>query len=158
MMQKYVGPLIVLAVVALAGCGKESSTGPVLDRQIRLPITLQGYGYRDTTWWGSANLDNTLPKFDKRNYQGVDSIIWIASISTSTATVPIRAQLYNLTDSVAIAGSEISTFSTRPVVVQSGNIFAALPDHEITLGYRMRSEGANVYVQLDGALLFMYRR
>lgn len=135
-----------------------------LDRQLMFPI---GGGSSLTTTPGVVS---KLYKFNKNNYQGVDSIILMADPyvlifnqygdSTDSSIVT----LYDVTDSVMIAGSTLRSNSFKPeVFLQTGNLFKALPAKEITLGMTVQSakdERSNSYTAavMSQAYLFLFRK
>lgn len=149
--------LLLAMMMTITGCDKDTPTALSGDRQIRLQIVSIGTGWPDTTWWGPGAW-RSLQKFDKRNYPGVDSAIWIGYFYPASGGGRAHIQLYNYTDSLAIAGSELISDSLGTIPVQSGNIFKALPDHEVTLGFRMRSDSVGTYVLCDMVELYLFRR
>ena len=106
-----------------------------------------------------------INKFNKHNYIGVDSIIFMAnpSVIGDTSNYSI-VTLYDLTDSVLIAGSTVSNnvHDNQSTYVQSGNIYNALPDKEITLAATIRSKrdvsGTGNVAQVTNGYLILYRK
>lgn len=151
------GTVLLLAMMTATGCDKDAPTALSGDRQIRLPILSISLAWPYTSW-SDATVEPMLLKFDKRNYPGADSAIWVASLSTTTPGAPVRIRLYNVTDSAAIAGSDLISYSGQPMLIQSANIFKSFPDHEITLGFQLRSDSIGAYVMCNAAELYLYRR
>jgi hypothetical protein len=125
------------------------------DKQILLPIN-----------W-SANTTNTTPviggqllKFSKLNYPGVDSIILVTNAYVGDASNTSIVELYNITDNVPITNSTITTNNLYSATgfLQTGNLYGALPDKEITVGISLRSGTAGKFAATGDPYLILYRR
>jgi len=91
----------------------------------------------------------TLPLFNKANYVGGDSIVFVCAgynYSNNGGTPgSFVADLYDATDSVVIAGSAITISDLSPTAASplvyhvSANIYSALPAKPITLLVRVAS-------------------
>jgi hypothetical protein len=88
---------------------------------------------------------------DKRDYQEIDSITFKASLRASNNVSRAFAELYNLTDSVSINNS-LLTSKIRNWLhsVNSGDISPNIPDYPILLTIRLRSEYAGNYAEVNG--------
>ncbi len=141
--------------------GPQGPSGPQgpYDKVVRLPFFTAGVG-----WVWDQSEPFALPartyivKFNKQHYVGVDSIIFVATLSSSTSSSRAAADLYNHTDGMVVTRSEVQTASTSAVWVESGNIFGSLPDKEVTLGIRIRTETAGARALLETGYLVLYRR
>jgi hypothetical protein len=68
-------------------------------------------------------------------------------------------ELYNITDSVPIAGSLIEVHANnQPMLYQSTNITKNFPRKEITLGLRLKGENDGQLIELIKPCLFLYRK
>jgi len=100
-----------------------------------------------------------LIKFDINNYPGVDSVIFVVErAKTSDSNSDIIFELFDLTNGIGIAGSEIKTNSTAKTRIFSDNIFSSLPQSEIDLGLRIRSEVDGTFGEAENVYLFLYDR
>jgi len=99
----------------------------------------------------------SLIKFNVYNYTDVDSVVLFGILKSSDSNTDCIIDLYNWTDNVVIPGSEIRSNSTTPVWASSSNIFNELPNKEISLALRMRSENQGIHVVIEQALLFLFR-
>lgn len=106
-----------------------------------------------------SNIGNTLINFNINNYIGLDSIAFGAIIATPNVNNKCIAELYNITDHKAIEGSQISTNETSPVFVfTSTNFLKNMPDKNIDLGVRVRSEfTGRGMVRMEKPQLYLYR-
>jgi hypothetical protein len=123
------------------------------DKQIRLQFGAPGFSTRESEFVLPELVTSNIIKFNKLNYTNVASIVFMPSLyagrdpmipSETTACV---AQLYNLTDNVPIAGTELMSDVNAVVFKESGNIYDALPAKEITLAIRIRSTNNKLSVQ-----------
>ncbi|WP_298550275.1 hypothetical protein [uncultured Algibacter sp.] len=105
------------------------------DEQIRLYLIKgagNGVGTRNTPDIGGEIID-----FDKRNYIGVDSIIFIPKLRTEIANTAIIAELYDITNNRVINNSRVSSTSTVSTLVESANVYSDLPEEEIDLAIKL---------------------
>ena len=131
------------------------------DEQVRLSFGESFLFTTGTDWIISANQNEHLLKFDKTNYLDADSIIVGMRIATTNAAVTCFGELYNITDDVSIANTELSSTVTNTEPFEytfSGNIYNDLPDYEISIGMRIRS-GTNGTQVIGGfpTYIFIYR-
>jgi hypothetical protein len=130
------------------------------DEQIRLLMLSGATGIN--TRGGAPRIGGELIDFDKRNWIGVDSIVFIPRLSAEMPNNAVIAELYDLSNNRIIDNSIVSTNSTELIHVESQNIFSDLPEEEIDLAIRVTSEnisGTNVltgYV-LANSYLMLYR-
>jgi len=127
------------------------------DLQIRLIIL----GYGDSTGASTSSIRQIgkLIDFDKRNWIGVDSIVFTPSMYSETNNLAF-AELYDLTNDEVIANSTVSTTSTAVTHVKSVNIYDDLPEEEVDLTIQIRSENSdpNTRVDMTGkSYLILYR-
>ncbi|WP_136482150.1 DUF7151 family protein [Cognatitamlana onchidii] len=108
------------------------------DEQIRLLIISGSGGEFGTN--GPPTIDGELIDFDKRNWIGVDSIVFIPGLHTWTSNNTVFAELYDLTNNRVIDNSKVSTNSTDFIHVKSSNIFSDLPEEKIDLAIQLTSE------------------
>lgn len=80
------------------------------------------------------------------NYSNVVSVSFWAWLSTSSAAKSARARLYNITDAVVVAGSEIATLATTPTRISSGPITlpAGVKEYKVQFGGAQKG-GLNTY-------------
>jgi hypothetical protein len=128
------------------------------DEQIRLIVL--GYTPSTGASTSSTRLIGELIDFDKRNWIGVDSIVFAPSMYTETNT-PAFAELYDLTNDEVIANSTVSTTSTSVMHVKSVNIYDDLPEEEVDLTIQIKAENSdpNTRVGVRGkSYLMLYRK
>ena len=155
----------IFLVVLFIGCkgndGTEGINGVdgVSDKQIRLKFLGTDVGTSDTTWTLAPYQTLHLIKFDKRNYVRVDSIIFTCSLYTPNSSNTAYAELYDLTDSSSILNSQVQSNMTDYLYFDSRNIFASLPNKEIVLAVRVRSQNYGAFIETGlNAYLFLYRK
>lgn len=139
--------LVVCTLISLTACKKETVT--LLDKQVRLELSaVFDVGTSDTTWYMPNYETYQLVKFNKNNYiyDRVKSIIFTPSMHTSDPNVSCIVDLYNVTDSVPIAGSQVVSNDQSWHFYESKDIKDALPDKEITLSIRVRSQRMGTFV------------
>ena len=127
------------------------------DEQIRLIIL--GYTNFSGASTSSNRLIGELIDFDKRNWIGVDSIIFVPRMLSVTNTTAY-AELYDLTNDKVITNSTVSTSSTSVMHIKSNNIYDNLPEEEIDLTVQIRAENSNpnTSVSVRGrSYLMLYR-
>ena len=132
------------------------TTGLEGDRQIR--FSLPDASMQGTKYWLSDQQVN-IQKFNIDYYAGVDSVFYSfysSSQDGSNGTV----ELYNFTDSVSIAGSLINVLTNGGDIVyfQSGNLKAAFPHKEITVGLRLKGSVEGGFFNATYGNLYLYRQ
>jgi hypothetical protein len=93
--------------------------------------------------------------FNKRNYPGLQSIVFTACLHSERSTTDCIVKLFNLTDSISIEGSTLSAGSVSGTWVETGNLADALPLHPIDLTVLIRSEYPNISVSMSAAYLYI---
>jgi len=139
--------LFSCTLISVTACKKETVT--LLDKQVRLELSaVFDFGTSDTTWYIPYYETYQLVKFNKRNYNydRVKSIIFSPSMHTSDKNVSCIIELYNVTDSVPIAGSRVVSNDPSWHFYESPDIKDALPDKEITLSIRVKSQKQGTFV------------
>jgi len=139
--------LFACTLMLFTACKKETVT--LLDKQVRLELSaVFDVGTSDTIWYMPYYETYQLVKFNKHNYiyERVKSIIFSPSMHTSDPNVSCIVDLYNVTDSVPIAGSQIVSNDPSWHFYESQDIKDALPDKEITLSIRVRSQRMGTFV------------
>ncbi|MFD2725720.1 DUF7151 family protein [Hyunsoonleella rubra] len=107
------------------------------DLQVRL-FLLSGSVARGTN--GPPTLGGEFLDFDKRNYIGVDSIIFSPRLKADRANNAVTVELYDVTNDRVIDNTALSTNSTDVIRMKSPDIFDDLPEEEIDLAVQMSSE------------------
>ncbi|WP_203256358.1 DUF7151 family protein [Hyunsoonleella ulvae] len=129
------------------------------DEQIRL-ILFSGISGLCTSEF--STMGGELIDFDKRNWIGVDSIVFIPKIRSHNTSNTAFADLYDLTNDRVIDNSTVSTTSDTYIHIESPNIFDDLPEEEINLSIQLRTENLipnNCNVYLTGSsYLMLYRQ
>ncbi|OQP65882.1 hypothetical protein A3860_14920 [Niastella vici] len=139
--------LFACTLISFTACKKETVT--LIDKQVRLELSaVFDVGTSDTTWYMPYYETYQLVKFNKHNYiyDRVKSIIFSPSMHTSDQNVSCIVDLYNVTDSVPIAGSQVVSNDISWHFYESQDIKDALPDKEITLSIRVRSQKMGTFV------------
>lgn len=131
------------------------------DEQVRLSFGENYLFTSGTDWVISNNETEHLIKFNKSNYIGADSIVVAMRIATTDVNTKCYGELYNITDGVSIADTQLETTvsNLEPFeYIFSENIFNNLPDYEISLTIRIKSETNGVQV-IGGfpSYIFIYR-
>jgi hypothetical protein len=135
-----------------------------LDKLERLEVGPSHVGNNSTDWVLSLESTNQLIKFNKLDYANVDSITFVASLVNSEPINHIAginhayADLFNVTDNVSVNNSQVQSTSSDYIFVESRNIYHDLPNGEITLGVRLKSESSNFVVTFGlRSYLFIYK-
>ena len=139
---------VVLFVTILGSCKKIENTyiSAPLDKEVKIDFPVW-------IWSTTSSTFETLPSysflidFDKRDYTSVDSIVLIAGLRTDNPPNTDDVRLFNITDNIEIANSNLTTTTSGPyAVLQSRNIFSSLPSKKITLGLQIKSSNGSSYV------------
>ncbi len=129
-----------------------------LDKQIVMTVG----GPTDAYSSAPKSNDIRIIKFNKNNYPGVDSIVFIVQPFSYDPSFESIVELYNFTDQVSIIESSLS--SNQPSVndnlkyLETSNLFNNLPDKEITLGIRIYSSKDDSHVSCGYSYLVLYRK
>ncbi len=138
-----------------------NTAGGGFQEEIRLRF---GENYTVTTgtnWFMRSDQTEHLINFNKANYPGADSVVVGMSLATGSFSSRCFGELYNVTDFTSIANSQLESNLSGEAsrqYVYSGNIINDLPDHQISLALRIRSEVAGT-VASGGfpTYIFIYR-
>lgn len=133
------------------GIDGKNGTNAGYDKQIRLYFN--GNGSTSSNNWVFLQSGANLVKFNKLDYVGVDSIIFIASLKGNTT-----AQLFNITDNHEIYNSVISSTSSDSNWKETSNIIAGLPKYEITIGVQFRVTSGAGLAEINSPMLILYRK
>ena len=161
--------LIIFALVSFYTCfdnegpagppGKDGKDGDY-DKQICIPFPFTGsYGTSRSQYTYLSS--SAIIKFNKNNYIGVDSIIFVPHIDAWMGDDNYCiAEIFNLTDSTEILNSLVKTNSKNRIWVESGNIYDSFPEKEIDICVRFKSlkDGDDYRVGINRAWLFLYRK
>ena len=129
------------------------------DEQIRLIA----YAHSGTGSFGNFGTTSgffigDIINFNKQNYIGVDSAVFVANIRAGNSTTLGYAELYDETNGQVISNSIVSTTNTNFTTLESGNLFDNLPDGTVNLTIQVRSETSGVTTSINGKnYLFLYR-
>lgn len=123
----------------------------------QLKIDFKISGTTNTTSFSEGEILDQYRYFDfnKKNYGTCSSITLVGFIRTKDTHSSCFLELYNLTDSVVISNSTISTNKTSFNWVESQNIVEDLPDKDIDVTIRLRSELDGSWVDLNSASLYI---
>lgn len=121
------------------------------DKQVRLYFN--GRGSTTSHSWISLQESSNIIKFNKLNYSGVDSIIFVATLSGNS-----EAQLYNVTDNHPLTNSILSAASSALVWRESSNIMSSFPSYEVTIGVQVRVASGTSPATVDTPMLILYRK
>ena len=153
--------IVLLVVVGCKGSiGDPGPTGPPgsSDKQIRLTFAQVPFGTGDTSW-RSAPPWFALLNFNKVDYPGVDSIVFVAflgTLDTSRASGSVR--LKDSTNNIAISNSLVTAHGPGIEWVQSGNIYASLPSTTISIIPQIRNDVQNSGFKSERLELILYRK
>jgi|WetSurMetagenome_2_1015567.scaffolds.fasta_scaffold103772_2 hypothetical protein len=154
---KFLPLVLFLLITACEGPtgpnGKDGKDGGY-DKQIRLTFPFEWWSTQSTQW----ELGDTytyLTRFNKTSYTNVDSIIYSVLMNSEGDTA--YTELYDVTNSASVAGSQLSTVSFSYQLLETGNIYYTLPDTEITLAFRLRTSNSSNYCYIRALQLILYR-
>lgn len=100
----------------------------------------------ESAWHLSENGFRASALFDKSAFPKAWRATFAATIRTSEINNRVYVQLYNITDSVEIAGSELYADTQYFKWVESVDILKNLPDKPVLLAVRIRSEKDGFWV------------
>jgi hypothetical protein len=114
---------------------------------VRFPLLIMS-GLSSTTLSPNMSAEwQYLRKFRKSDFSSMRSATLSAYIRCNDAGTTGTVDLYNITDNVPLAGTEISATDTGDGVwVDSGNFWDNLPDKEIDIAMRIRTSIEGSYV------------
>src|SRR5688572_16310318 len=136
--------IFIILVLSQVACTKTSEPDVIQgDHQIR--FSLPGDIVYDTIYRLTGEQGN-IHKFNIDYYTDVDSVFYTFYSSVQNGNNG-TVELYNFTDSIPIAGSLINVVSNEAGgFYQSGNLIAAFPHKEITLGLRLKGSVQGSYL------------
>jgi hypothetical protein len=105
---------------------------------------------------GSSISTSSYKNFNKNNYSGLKSIIFMAHISTSYNRSTCCVNLYNLKDSIDIENSALTTTSESSEWLESGNLLEYFPDGDFDLALHVTSEYSYYSAYVNTAYLYLY--
>jgi hypothetical protein len=141
-------------------CNGADGTGAP-DKQVRLDFGFGSTILNTTSVVPSISPQETnILRFNRDNYQGVDSIIFASKMWSRVANNKCYVELFNVTDNAPIAGTLLETSSTNDLdnYLFSMDVKSNFPSKEITLGLRIRSEKEGDMVSVFRANLFIYKK
>lgn len=162
--------LAIFLTILLTAC--EGPTGPNgkdgidgenggYDKQIRITFPFEYWG-TDSFQWQLGDAYTYLTKFNKTSFVNVDSIIFVVPMTSDwgndTTTDTSYVELYNVTNSSPIAGSQLSIISGSYQLLETNNIYSNLPANEITISIRMRRSDSSGWCYVRTPQLIMYRK
>ena len=159
----------VFSLLVISCEGPKGDAGPTGPTGIQGPPGMDGNSDKQIRFdlGGALGTPSTTPfmfdevwsliKFNVYNYTDVDSVVLYGILESKNSNTDCIVDLYNLTDDVVIPGSEIRSNSTNRVWVYSSNLFNELPNKEISLALRIRSENEGILVTIYQGLLFLFR-
>lgn len=135
--------------------GTNGVSGGEQDKLIVLPLG----GSASASQTPALGLDPII-KFKKSNFLGVDSIVFIAVPYVSDPSFQSVVDLYDVTDTLSIPGSEITSNQVFNIngFLQTGNLYNQIPDNEMTLVTRTRSTREGAYAGCYYAYLVLFRK
>ena len=156
-MKIKIGRIVILILLPILLACEKDDNDIAYDKQIRLEI--DGSVSSNSTAWQISEYETwTLINFNKRNYIGVDSIVFFGSLYTSDTNNTVYLELYNMTDSVPIQNTTLTSNNSDYIFMHTNNIYDYLPDHDINLGLRVRSQNEGIGVSSGArSYLFLYR-
>ena len=131
-----------------------------------IPQKIQVYEFQGSMstyseqWQLTQDNQRYIIVLDKRDFLEIDSIIFKASLRASNYDSRALVELYNLTDSVSISNSLLTSRIRNWLhSVHSGDISRNIPDYPVKLTIRLRSEYAGNYAEVNGkqVLLVYYK-
>ena len=102
--------------------------------------------------------NSLLKNFNISDYENVESVFFEVVISTHESIDYCVIDLYNVTDSIGVLGSELKSNSTEPDTIVSGDIYSSIPKKELHLTTRFRSENGNDIVSREESTLIIIHR
>lgn len=141
--------IIFLSFIFLLSCTKDLEI-----KQLKIDFHLPGFTMMGSSETGRIFGELQYFNFNINNYGNCSSVMLVGIIGTDDPGT-CYLDLYNLTDSVPIANSVISTTSSSHVWAESQNIVEEFPDKDINLTLRLRSENDGDFVGFKSASLYI---
>jgi len=113
-----------------------------LDNLVRLELGSPDVSTCGNEWFMTEFETFMLHDFNKLDYQNVNSILFVPSMhgASNANGYFVVAELFNVTDNVPIANTQLTHDNTNYVFKYSENIYDYLPDYPVTLAIRIRVE------------------
>ena len=125
-----------------------------LDNLTRIELGSPNVTACNTDWTMSKYETFHYPDFNKKDYSGVSSILFVPSIVNHESKNRVTVELYNVTDGISILNSKVNHRGTY-AFKYSENIYKDLPDYPITLGIRIKNSKPDACGGL-GARSYLY--
>ena len=154
----------LLAAILLVGCSDRPAplipapnAGKLEDEEtIAFSGTLRT---EDTDWHLSDDGLTQVISFNKADYPQAKRATFATMIRTSSNDNKVYAQLYNLTDSTRVAGTDLYANCECFRWVESEDILERLPNKPVMLALRIRSEKEGFFVMTNyNSFLTMFNR
>ncbi len=142
--------LIILGTMVIIGifssCEKDvhnSSTIKTDNSNKQIVLTLE-CDVNTTSVDGVIEL--VMTKFDKRNYSGLNSIVFSSNPYSADINSKSIVELYNISDNMPINNTAIKSSQAEHEInyLETDNVYNDFPNKEIDLGIRIRSEKGGV--------------
>jgi|TARA_B110000114_G_C15036146_1_gene375035 hypothetical protein len=126
-------------------CNNDDGTFVInnLDNLIKLELGSPNVTSCGTNWFISQYDTFHFPDFNKLDYSNVSSIEFVPSMVSQSSGNTVTVELFNMTDNVPIANSQVQHNTNEYVFNYSQDIYNELPDYPITLGIRMKNSGVS---------------
>lgn len=125
-------------------------------QETRLLTNINSQSYTGSEYYVQNN--SLLKNFNISDYENVESVFFEVVISTHESIDYCVIDLYNVTDSIGVLGSELKSNSTEPDTIVSGDIYSSIPKKELHLTTRFRSENGNDIVSREESTLIIIHR
>ena len=155
---KKIAFILFMGSIALGSCKKLVEVMD-LDKEVNLYFTYSFTG-SNLPAWDKNDTATLLKDFDRRDFKHIDSITFNISVLTLRPSDTAFVRLYNVTDQVEIANSQMAIPGRNVsdyIEYHSNNILANLPDKRVTLAVQMRSSTPNGTVSGYGPRLKLRR-
>jgi hypothetical protein len=124
------------------------------DKEIRLYFNPSDF-YSQSNSFMLLPEDFYIVKFNKSNYVGVDSIIFMATLGRGGGA---EAKLFNVTDNIDIPNTLLQASGFKFEWRETSNIFTSFPNTEITVGIKLRAvPPGESGGQISSPMLILYR-
>ena len=140
-----------------SGINGENGSNGVSDKQTRIYFPYANTGTSNTSGLVLPSYSYIIA-FNKANHVNVDSIVFVADLSSDSSSVFCQVELFNVTANEVIGNSLVQTSSVSPTWCYSKNIYASLPSNDMDLSIRIKSTDSRKYVWIIGAALLLYRK
>ena len=133
--------------------------GAILDKVIMIPFP----DAPGNIFYSSTRSVIAIDKFNKNDYPGVDSIVFVCHPSVyGAAGGTVTIQLFNLTNNSIVANSALTSnvgLSTElKPIEETKNLYSSLPNHTISLGITVTLSNTTSMGSLGTCALYLYRK